>query len=552
MDATGGWPPEPPSNPDLNHPIHNIDNNQQIKVPSKLLNNSDYSKIYENVDKMCAEMSQNNGVSDEFLNTNNNNGVHRDNTNGVSGDFTNGVPKANSTDSSLAASSSKLQQILQNDSNCFIKVLERRKRAGANNSPSSSKKLMNAKDTMMNNRLNLNQERDNIINNNNRFKILQEQDKDDSNMETEEQASSQDAQPAAVVENQKWCPYIYITGLKSSVIRNFILSDFASEINNNKVVLRTDGYGRVQVRVKNPDLHSVLFNNFKKSKNVEGHSFTPKSLRNPSILLKGLAGCFPPSDVREELLRIDNSLNIIQIKPFTTKWSKDNKYDLDIFLCTVNSNEDIVKLRKIKIVLHHRIWWDSIKREGPIQCFNCQRFGHGSRYCAYESRCVKCGKNHEANQTEDCTNKANDDGSPSQVFCINCEQAGHPASFSQCPKRLLHIKNQEIKAESSNTIKITRLAEVNSSATPFVTSNISYATTAKKVLQPRTSEPRKSSAGVGESSIFGDFLNESIKLFGVPINILIGKVKSFWPEYKQLNEQDKPGAYLDFIASLSP
>ena len=48
-----------------------------------------------------------------------------------------------------------------------------------------------------------------------------------------------------------------------------------------------------------------------------------------------------------------------------------------------------------------------------------------------------------------------------------------------------------------------------------------------------------------------DLMEESNRLFGFPINSLIAKYRSFWPKYKLLNENQKPSAYLGFIASLT-
>lgn len=508
MNDSGGWPQKPPAK--FNKGI--AGSSGAAKKPSDLLNKADINKIYSNV-----EGCYNNFVSSE--------NIMMDETPKSKVDI-NSTVTDKVTDHSLVASN-KLQQLLANDNDCFIKVVERRKRAAQNNLPSSSKKSNTEN-----------------INNNNRFILLQNQDKDE---DKETPSDVINHQP----EGDKWCPYINVSGLNTIAIHKYLMENFTDEMNLNRVQLVNRGHGNSAIRVKNVNLHNILFNNFKENNKIEGYSFTPKSLRNPSILMKGLTGYYPPNEVREELLKLDNSLNIILIKPFTTKWSRENNFDLDIFMCTVGSYVDISKLKKIKFVLHHRVWWDSFKREGPLQCYNCQRPGHGKRYCAYKPRCVKCNISHDVNNPEACSVKANEDGSLSEPYCVNCEIFGHPANYSNCPKRIQYMKNKEKRIALSNKIKFSRVAQVNS----VVFNNnqkISYADMVKNNISNQPANNKTSVPKVGSSSIFGDFMNESIKLFGLPINILIAKVKVFWSEYQLLDEKDKAGKYLDFIMNLSP
>jgi len=59
------------------------------------------------------------------------------------------------------------------------------------------------------------------------------------------------------------------------------------------------------------------------------------------------------------------------------------------------------------------------------QCFNCQSFGHSSKFCGKPSKCVKCDLSHAS---KDCTKPAS-----TPPKCTNCG-GDHPAKFSVCPQ----------------------------------------------------------------------------------------------------------------------
>ena len=58
----------------------------------------------------------------------------------------------------------------------------------------------------------------------------------------------------------------------------------------------------------------------------------------------------------------------------------------------------------------------------PIRCFNCQRFGHGTRTCRQrDPTCVNCGQKGHKQETCECATK-----------CFNCGES-HTASDRSCP-----------------------------------------------------------------------------------------------------------------------
>ncbi|GFT45975.1 uncharacterized protein TNCV_3535491 [Trichonephila clavipes] len=64
---------------------------------------------------------------------------------------------------------------------------------------------------------------------------------------------------------------------------------------------------------------------------------------------------------------------------------------------------------------------------GITKCFNCNNFYHTAANCFMKPRCLKCGKEHA---TKNCHLKERQ----LNPFCINCQDFGHSACYTKCPK----------------------------------------------------------------------------------------------------------------------
>lgn len=74
----------------------------------------------------------------------------------------------------------------------------------------------------------------------------------------------------------------------------------------------------------------------------------------------------------------------------------------------------------------------------PVQCFQCQEYGHMSSDCKNKKVCVKCSLSHEGECTSDT------------LKCVNCK-GSHQSSDKKCPKRV--EKQKALK--KSKEMKIT-------------------------------------------------------------------------------------------------
>lgn len=108
----------------------------------------------------------------------------------------------------------------------------------------------------------------------------------------------------------------------------------------------------------------------------------------------------------------------------------------------------LTQLREVKCILNVVVWWRFYTRKNDVmQCFRCQGFGHGSRYCNMTPRCVKCGGKHGSNECQLPT-KAELEKAPKsvrqKVKCANCN-LNHTANFKDCTARKDYLKHQEKK-----------------------------------------------------------------------------------------------------------
>lgn len=177
-----------------------------------------------------------------------------------------------------------------------------------------------------------------------------------------------------------------------------------------------------------------------KEKQIPAYSFTPKELRQTSLILRGLYHCCEVSDIKDDLNK--NALGaVFKVTKFTTKHSVNNGYDTGLFLVTLCPGKTLTDVANIKSVLSQIVKWETPKKkEQEIQCHRCQKWGHVAKNCSSQFKCVKCDQTHA---TGECQRTRTDDSAP---HCVNCNEAGHPANWRGCPfyKKFLKSKNDKI------------------------------------------------------------------------------------------------------------
>lgn len=96
---------------------------------------------------------------------------------------------------------------------------------------------------------------------------------------------------------------------------------------------------------------------------------------------------------------------------------------------------------------------------------------HIAKYCNRDYRSVKCDQNHGP---KECKLEKVNEKNRNELYCVNCQTQGHPASYMGCPKILglkTKIKN---RIEINKNKRLEKLQKINKLINPA----ISYASVA--------------------------------------------------------------------------
>ena len=118
----------------------------------------------------------------------------------------------------------------------------------------------------------------------------------------------------------------------------------------------------------------------------------------------------------------------------------------------------------------------------PLQCFNCQKFGHQARTCRSEVHtCRYCAGRHPSSQCKDNETRT--------LKCVNCGQ-GQATTSRLCPKKL--EAESKVKPAHTPAHKVTATQQVNK---PLLLHNIYRVDGVLDITTPLTREPRSIMVG---------------------------------------------------------
>ena len=157
------------------------------------------------------------------------------------------------------------------------------------------------------------------------------------------------------------------------------------------------------------------------------YTYQLKSRKGITVVIKGIEPNVDTTEILEALefqgFSVKSVFNILNkdkiVQPlYRVELEPDNK--------KLKRNE-VHPIYSIRYLLHRKITVEEPrKRTGPVQCTNCQEFGHTKAYCRLPSVCVICGDLHG---TSSCTLSKDD---TSAKKCSNCG-GPHTASYRGCP-----------------------------------------------------------------------------------------------------------------------
>ncbi|KAL9697185.1 hypothetical protein quinque_000626 [Culex quinquefasciatus] len=198
----------------------------------------------------------------------------------------------------------------------------------------------------------------------------------------------------------------------------------------------------VQIKVKCADLFQKITAELVQL-NAEFFTHAKPEDALVKIVLSGLP-VFEVDDLIEELEK--NDIFPREVKVLSKSEGGNRALYLLNFL---KGSVKLTQLREVKTIFNVVVWWRFYTRNKTdvMQCFRCQGFGHGSRYCNMTPRCVKCGQKHGSNECQLPTKaeleKAPDDVRQ-KIRCANCN-LNHTANFKECTARKDYLKHQEKK-----------------------------------------------------------------------------------------------------------
>ena len=193
--------------------------------------------------------------------------------------------------------------------------------------------------------------------------------------------------------------------------------------------------------------------------NTAYYTYTPKSQKLHTYLLKRLGNSFREAEILEDLkaLKIDE-IQFTKVSRFATRKLGENNILLPIYIVQVSPNSNIGKLQKINRLNYLKAHWEKIKKNDVTQCHKCQRIGHTAQNCNLKYRCVKCTEPHGPGE---CEIEKEDVIGKEKIYRVNCKKFGHPASYKGCPKLVELRKKLNEKITKVKKTKIERIAQIS-------------------------------------------------------------------------------------------
>lgn len=280
--------------------------------------------------------------------------------------------------------------------------------------------------------------------NENRFKILQSNDCDDTFSEDDEQLK----------EYKVIIPPIVVDALHSF---QAVYKLLGTEYQFKRISVGT--------KIISPSLSHL---ESAKKKLIESlytfYTHESKDTKLFNLVLYGLPQT-DPNEIKQELKAAYN-IKVVNIKEIlTARSSKDDALYMLEFDRTQNSKSQVLKIRRLCSIVV--FWRKPLKsNKGPTQCSKCAMYGHGSKNCFRKNICIACGGDHDAAACQ--VNKTPCDG-PAVYKCFNCikknlKNTSHRADDPRCPSRkdyLLIRENIRNKARPTQNSWTRQLIETS-------------------------------------------------------------------------------------------
>lgn len=311
---------------------------------------------------------------------------------------------------------------------------------------------------------------------NNKFAILQD-------------VSEENSQKESVNNAKKFKPPpIYLREKNSNELVTAIIS-LVGKNNFHVVPLRKGNIDETKIQIYSEN-HYRAVSKFLSENKKNFYTYQLKSSKGVVVVIKGIEPSVKTDEVKEALEEEGFAVK------FVTNIFNKNKIPQPMFKVEVAS-ENLKKnathpIYGLRYLLHRRVTVEEpLKRNGPVQCSNCQEFGHTKTYCTLRTVCVICGDLHHS---KECPKTKSDTNAKK---CSNCG-GNHTANYRGCPiykelKNKLTQRKYTLKMQPEPTMIIsTNEASTSTKATP----NISYANVVKSNVDQSQHAVPPSSSGI--------------------------------------------------------
>lgn len=232
--------------------------------------------------------------------------------------------------------------------------------------------------------------------------------------------------------------------------------------------------GRATVQAKNEELGELIKKTLMEAE--IGYFERPRRGAGPlKVELRGMSEFDAETVMKlltEEEDMVVKPVNVTRTKRavFNPVTKRLEKKDLPFYTVTFPQGTKSEQVSCCRYTQNLRMKFVALRKSNqPLQCYNCQRWGHSQTTCRMPARCLKCSLGHA---TRDCR-MINEDSPKEMLKCANCDAYGHPANYSKCPKALEHARQRE-KTRQTTRQAVPQAAPARPVQTPAQAARMAY------------------------------------------------------------------------------
>lgn len=321
-----------------------------------------------------------------------------------------------------------------------------------------------------------------------------------------------------------------------------------------------------KIKVWYPEKNKMEFLDIVADLKAQGHTYMASGDRINAVILSGIHNTFNIEDVKEDIMRqLGNPIfeedEDFVVERLRTYYSKTNNVRLGKLVIKSRSEQTINEIKGINSILYSRISWEDMKKQDVTQCHNCLQFGHSvAGGCHNLRQCKACpekGMGHKCKITKrEGTINGRKENIYADYFCVNCQEKGHPATWTGCKARLKLLTIIEANRIRRAQDKINNGMKIDA---PLPRTNAWVERTkeiereAREKLTTEEKRPKtKESKTVRKEKSVEDFFDEVEAELGISYDEMQEITENFIRTYKQLKTKaEKLKAYSGYFLKIN-